>query len=59
MSIRIDPLDVSAIREAILRLKDDPALRSTMAANSLARSQLFDVDKRAAGIVEFIQRLCQ
>ena len=54
MSIRVDPLDVSAIRQAVVRLRDDPALRARMAAAALRRSRLFDVDDRARRMVGFI-----
>ena len=54
MSIRIDPLDVAAIRAAIVRLRDDPALRARMAAEALRRSQLFDVDDRARRMLAFM-----
>ena len=54
MSIRIDPLDVAAIRAAIVRLRDDPALRARMAAEALRRSRLFDVDDRARRMLAFM-----
>jgi glycosyltransferase involved in cell wall biosynthesis len=54
MSIRIDPLDVAAIRAAIVRLRDDPGLRARMAAEALRRSQLFDVDDRARRMLAFM-----
>lgn len=56
MSFRIDPLDVAAIRQAIVRLRDDPDLRARMAAAALRRSRLFDVDDRARRMIEFIRR---
>ncbi|HRT04328.1 MAG TPA: glycosyltransferase [Kiritimatiellia bacterium] len=56
MSIRVDPLDVPAIRQAIVRLRDDPALRARMAAAALRRSRLFDVDDRARRMVAFIRQ---
>ncbi len=54
MSIRIDPLDVAAIRAAIVRLRDDPELRARMAAEALRRSKLFDVDDRARRMLAFM-----
>ena len=54
MSIRIDPLDVAAIRAAIVRLRDDSALRARMAAEALRRSRLFDVDDRARRMLAFM-----
>lgn len=55
MSLRVDPLDVAAIRRAIVRLRDDPALRARLAAAALRRSRDFDVDERARRVVDFIR----
>ena len=54
MSIRIDPLDVPAIRQAIVRLRDDAPLRARMAAAALQRARLFDIDARARRILAFM-----
>ncbi len=54
VSIRTDPLDVPAIRAAIVRLRDDPAMRSRMAAAALAWSARFDADLRARRILDFM-----
>jgi len=54
MSIRIDPLDVAAARAAIVRLRDDSALRARMAAEALRRARLFDVDDRARRMLAFM-----
>lgn len=54
MSIRIDPLDVAAIRAAIVRLRDDPALRHQMAAMAAKRSRNFDVNFRVRRMLAFM-----
>ncbi|MGD9780913.1 MAG: glycosyltransferase [Kiritimatiellia bacterium] len=54
MSIRVDPLDVAAIREAIVRLRDDAALRGRMAAAAAKRSRSFGVDDRARRMLAFM-----
>jgi len=54
MSIRVDPLDVAAIRAAIVRLRDDAALRDRMAAAALRRSASFDADERARRMLAFM-----
>lgn len=54
MSIRVDPLNVGAIREAIVALRDDPARRAAMAAAALRRSKLFDVNDRVRRILAFM-----
>jgi teichuronic acid biosynthesis glycosyltransferase TuaC len=50
VSIRIDPLDVAAIRQAILALQNDPALRQRMGAAAAERGKLFDLQERARKI---------
>jgi teichuronic acid biosynthesis glycosyltransferase TuaC len=50
MAIRIAPLDISAIRQAVIALRDDAELRRRMACASLARSRIFDLDARARRI---------
>ena len=56
MSIRVDPLDVAAIRAAIVRLRDDAALRARMAGAARERAQRFDVDRRAQNVLDFMAR---
>ena len=54
VSIRTDPLDVAAIRQAISRLRDSADLRARMAAEALRWSENFDIDQRAGRILEFM-----
>ena len=54
MSIRVDPLDVPAIRAAIVTLRDDPERRQHMAEAALERSKRFDINDRAARILDFM-----
>lgn len=54
MSIRVDPLDVGAIRKAIICLRDDPARRSRMAAAATRHSQNFDINNRAKRMLAFM-----
>lgn len=56
MSIRVDPLDVTAIRDAIKRLRRDPALRENMRKAALKRSAMFDVNERAGAILGFMRK---
>lgn len=56
MSIRVDPMDVVEIRQAIVRLRDDAALRDRMAAAATRRSRHFDIDERARRILTFMAR---
>jgi glycosyltransferase involved in cell wall biosynthesis len=55
VSIRTDPLDVPAIRRAIVRLRDDTDLREKMGKAALKWSENFDADIRARRILEFMQ----
>ena len=54
VAIRIDPMDVSALRQAIALLRDDPERRRRMAQAALSRSAQFDIDRRAAAICQFM-----
>lgn len=55
-SIRTDPTDVDAMAEAIKTLKDNPELRNQMSKAAAEASKRFDIDKRAAGIIDFMKR---
>jgi len=54
-SMRVDPLDVPAIRGSITRLRDDRATRETMGRAALEWSAGFDIDSRASRILEFME----
>jgi len=54
VSIRVDPMDVAAIRRATMALRDDTALRSRLAAAALARAEQFDIDRRAQRILSWM-----
>jgi glycosyltransferase involved in cell wall biosynthesis len=56
MSIRIDPLDVTEIRNAMCALRNDHALRAKMTEAALQRAQQFDINVRARRILNFIIR---
>jgi teichuronic acid biosynthesis glycosyltransferase TuaC len=55
VSIRIDSLDVDALRLAISRLKNDAVLRQRMASAALQWSAHFDIDERARKILSFME----
>ena len=55
VSIRVDPMDVAAIRRAIVTLRDDAALRNRLAAAALVRAEQFDIDRRAERICTWIE----
>ena len=49
-----EPLSVVSIRRAIVRLRDDTALRARMAAAAASRSRQFDVNDRARRILAYM-----
>lgn len=55
-SIRTDPTDVEAMMEAIKTLRDNLELRNRMSKAASEASKQFDIDKRAAGIIDFMNR---
>lgn len=54
MSIRVDPLDVEAIRRAIIELRDHPERRAAMAEAAQKRSRAFDINDRARRMLAFM-----
>ena len=56
-ALRVDPLDVAALRKAIQTVMANPARRAAMAAASLKRAQRFDINVRARGIMEWISEV--
>lgn len=59
VSIRVDPMDVGQIREAIRILKDDPERRGRMASAALARAKRLDARVRAEGILKWMGGRCR
>ncbi|SCZ81398.1 glycosyltransferase family 4 protein [Acidaminobacter hydrogenoformans] len=55
-SIRIDPMDVNQIRDAIITLKNDEELRNKMSYASLNHARSLDINNRAKNIVNFMLR---
>jgi teichuronic acid biosynthesis glycosyltransferase TuaC len=55
MSIRINPLDVAAIRQCITALQSDKDTLDRMSAAAVIRSKHFDINRRASRIVEFVR----
>lgn len=54
-SIRINPDDVNALTDAIRKLRDDKALRKSMADYSNSRHEEYSLEERAKKILEFIK----
>ena len=53
-SIRIDPMNVEEIKDAILRLKNDKELRCRLSKGAIIKSESFSIEERAKKILEFI-----
>jgi glycosyltransferase involved in cell wall biosynthesis len=53
-SIRIDPMNVEEIKDAILCLKNDKELRDSLSKGSVTKSESFSIEERAKKILEFI-----
>lgn len=54
-SILVNPMDVQAIRKAIVRLRDDEYLFAGMSENAVQWARRFDLNKRAIRILAFLQ----
>ncbi len=55
-SIRINPDDVEALTEAIRKVRDDKALRTSMTDYSISRHEEYSIEDRARRILAFIAR---
>ena len=53
-SIRIDPMDVDALKNAIENIKNDKDLRNNLTKGALLKSEPLAIDKRAEKILTFI-----
>lgn len=54
-SIMIDPSNVDAIADALVKLRDDKGLRDKLSASSLKKAQSLTIDQRAKSINVFIK----
>lgn len=54
-SIMVDPENVKEIAEAIQKLRDDEEVRNRLADGSLEMAKNLTIEKRAQGIISFIQ----
>ena len=59
VAIRIDPMDVRAIREAIVALMNDPARRKRMSEACLEKSRQFDINLRAKKVTAWMEELAR
>jgi teichuronic acid biosynthesis glycosyltransferase TuaC len=57
VAIRVDPTDVRAIREAILKLKNDPERRQRMTEACLFKAKTLDINERAKRVTEWMKRI--
>jgi glycosyltransferase involved in cell wall biosynthesis len=59
VAVRVDPMDVSAIREAIVALMNDPARRKSMSQACLEKSKQFDINLRARKVTAWLEGIVQ
>jgi teichuronic acid biosynthesis glycosyltransferase TuaC len=57
VAIRVDPMEVRAIREAIVALMNDPARRKSMSRACLEKSKQFDINLRARRVMAWLEEL--
>jgi glycosyltransferase involved in cell wall biosynthesis len=57
VAVRVDPLDVRQIRQAILALKADRARREAMSIACRERSAYFDINARALRVIDWFEQL--
>ncbi|UCG42184.1 MAG: glycosyltransferase [candidate division WOR-3 bacterium] len=55
VAIRVDPMDVRAIRDAIVTLMNDPARRRRMSEACLRKSRQFDINLRARAVTNWLE----
>jgi glycosyltransferase involved in cell wall biosynthesis len=55
VALRVDPMDIQAIRGSIVRLQQNYALRKSMGRAAMEWSAQFDIDQRAQAILSFMQ----
>lgn len=55
-SIRIDPMNIGQIRDAVIKLKNDDALRQKLSSAAYEDSQMFTIEKRGERVLEFIYK---
>ena len=54
-SILVNPNNIEAIKNAIIKLRDNRDLRDKLSLGSLAKAESLTIDKRASRIIEFIK----
>lgn len=57
VAVRVDPMDVRAIRDAIVALKNDPARRKSISQACLEKSKQFDINLRARRVTAWLEEL--
>ena len=57
VAIRVDPMDIGQIRDAIKLLKDNPNRRRRMSEACLSKSKLFDINERARRVTQWMEQI--
>lgn len=58
-SIRIDPMDIKAIEDSIIMLKEDKANREMLGKGALEKAKTLTIEERAERIVSFFLRILE
>ena len=53
-SILVDPMNISQIKEAIIRLRDDKELKDNLSVGAIKKAEELTIEKRATNIINFI-----
>jgi len=59
VGISVNPTDISEIRNAIIKLKNDQDLRQAMSIASLEKAKQFDIQLRASNILSWMEMMIQ
>jgi len=59
VAVRVDPMDVRAIRAAIVALMNDPARRTAISEACLKRAKQFDINLRAKRVTAWMEELAR
>lgn len=57
VAIKIDPLDITEISNAIIKLKNNPELQLKMSRNATLWAKNFDIDSRVEKIIKWMEKI--
>lgn len=57
VAIRVDPCNITQLRNAIIKLKDNPDLKNNMSKDSMIWAQNFDIHLRVNKIIQWMEEI--